>query len=99
MARLLPHIVGSRRVVRFPLAMVLLIAAVLLLTGSGRAAEKPGGHLLIVGGGLRPTNAAIYQRLVEHAGGKGRARFGVFRTASSSDVPAKRVMQTLEQYG
>ncbi len=79
--------------------IAILVAASLFAAGTSHAGEEPGGHLLIIGGGLRPDNAAIYERLVEYAGGKSHARFSVFRTASSSDVAAQRVLQTLVHYG
>ncbi|BAN49288.1 cyanophycinase [Metapseudomonas resinovorans] len=49
-----------------------------LLPGLAQAA----GALLLVGGGLKDDNAAIYQRLVQLAGGSGQARIGVITAAS-----------------
>lgn len=54
---------------------VLLIA---LLPGLGQAA----GALLLVGGGLKDDNAAIYQRFIQLAGGTGQAKIGVITAAS-----------------
>jgi len=42
------------------------------------------GNLVIIGGGLRPDNAPVFNQLIERAGGKERARFVILPTASSS---------------
>ena len=47
------------------------------------------GPLLLIGGGLKDDNAAIYQKLIQLAGGSGQARIGVITAASipESDDP------------
>lgn len=55
--------------------IVLLVA---LVPGLGHAA----GALLLVGGGLKDDNSAIYQRFIQLAGGSGQARIGVITAAS-----------------
>ena len=62
---------------------VLLIA--LLVGAQGHAAEAvaPKGSLVIIGGGLRGDNAAVWSRIVQLAGGEG-ARIAVFGAASSN---------------
>ena len=47
------------------------------------------GPLILVGGGLKDDNTAIYQRLIQLAGGSGQARIGVITAASipESDDP------------
>ena len=40
------------------------------------------GPLLLIGGGLKDDNAAIYQKLIQLAGGSGQARIGVITAAS-----------------
>lgn len=49
-----------------------------LIPGLGHAA----GALLLVGGGLKDDNAAIYQRFIQLAGGSGQAKIGVITAAS-----------------
>ncbi|MES2821348.1 MAG: cyanophycinase [Pseudomonadota bacterium] len=55
--------------------LVLLLA---LLPLSGYAA----GPLVLIGGGLKDDNAAIYQKIVQLAGGSGQARIGIITAAS-----------------
>jgi cyanophycinase len=61
-----------RKVCRHALLMIALIP------GFGHAA----GALLLVGGGLKDDNAAIYQRFIQLAGGSGQAKIGVITAAS-----------------
>ena len=77
----------------------------LLLTMAGAAgaqgvqSEAPKGSLVIAGGALRADNAAVWERIVELAGGEG-ARIAVFASASAS--PAKSAMfniNLLNRYG
>ncbi|OON59241.1 cyanophycinase [Massilia sp. KIM] len=51
--------------------------------GGSLAAEAPKGSLVIIGGGLRPDNAAVWGKIVELAGGKG-ARIAVFPSAAEN---------------
>jgi len=62
-----------------------LIGLALALSGigAGIAAEAPKGSLVIIGGGLRPENAAVWDKIVALAGGKG-ARIAVFPTAAEN---------------
>jgi cyanophycinase len=62
---------------------------VLLLSLSGlsilvpsSAAAATGKNLVLVGGGLQDSNAAIYDRIVALAGGRGVARIGIITAAS-----------------
>jgi cyanophycinase len=57
------------------------------------------GHLVIIGGGLRPENSQVFRRLVDYAGGIDRARFVVLPTASSSDRGAVEFCKSLQRYG
>lgn len=54
-----------------------LLLAVLLLAGApwsaAADAAAPKGSLVIIGGNLRPTNAPVWERIVQLAGGKVRA--------------------------
>ncbi len=63
------------------------------------AQESSGGHLVIVGGGLRPDNRAVFEKLVEFAGGAEAARFVVLPTASVSTVDSYDVCKYLTTYG
>ncbi|MEU6273751.1 cyanophycinase [Streptomyces populi] len=47
----------------------------------------PAGSLVLVGGGLKESNAQVYDEIINRAGGKGRARIGVLTAAS---VPASQ---------
>ena len=60
--------------------LLLLAAGTLVQAGEG---PPPKGTLVIIGGGLRPDNDAVWQRIVDLAGGKG-ARIAVFGSASAA---------------
>ncbi|WP_339081502.1 cyanophycinase [Pseudomonas sp. TMP9] len=53
-----------------------LLLALLPVTGYS------AGPLILIGGGLKDDNTAIYQRLIQLAGGSGQARIGVITAAS-----------------
>src|SRR5262245_58522244 len=72
---------------------------VFLLASISLGDEPRPGHLLIVGGGLRADNAAVYQRLVNYAGGPKDARIGILMTASKTPVGARHVASILTRYG
>ena len=78
-----------------------LILALALHPGpeAARAEAPQRGHLLIVGGGLRPDNAAVFGRLIDFAGGRDRARFGVLPIASKSQKSAQRFTENLVRHG
>ncbi len=70
------------------------------LVGMAKDTTTPGnGHLVIVGGGLRPNNRAVFEKLVEYAGGAERARFVVLPTASVSTVDSYDFCKYLIEYG
>ena len=78
---------------------VLLIA--LLVSAQSHAAQVPApkGSLVIIGGGLRGDNAAVWSRIVQLAGGEG-ARIAVFGAASSNPKNAGDVnVARLNTYG
>jgi cyanophycinase len=63
------------------------------------APDRPKGSLVIIGGGLRVTNAEVWEKVVALAGGKG-ARIAVLPTAAQN--PAKEASLTvdaLNRYG
>ncbi|WP_332848789.1 cyanophycinase [Massilia sp. S19_KUP03_FR1] len=73
-----------------------LLCLVLTLVTLGARAE---GSLVIVGGALRADNAAVWQRIVDLAGGKG-ARIAVVPAAAGNPTGSGgRVVQHLNQYG
>lgn len=66
------------------------------------AAETPTaqGKLVIVGGALRDSNAAVIERFIELAGGPENARIGIVPTASGQPVRnGMRFAATLQRYG
>ncbi|MES2758171.1 MAG: cyanophycinase [Pseudomonadota bacterium] len=66
---------------------------------AAEAAAGPKGSLVIVGGALRADNAAVWQRIVNLAGGEG-ARIAVFASASANpEKAAKFNMGLLNHYG
>ncbi|MGH8852956.1 MAG: cyanophycinase [Telluria sp.] len=82
------------------IANVLLAFALLAGQTLGAAeAAQPKGSLVIIGGALRGDNAAVWERIVQLAGGKG-ARIAVFASASASPEKAgKLLVDRFNQYG
>jgi cyanophycinase len=79
-------------------ALIRRFAFVLLLAVAGPALAEQG-TAIVIGGALRYDNAAVWQRVVDAAGGKG-ARIAVFGTASGNpEASAKRIVETLNRYG
>ncbi|THC42779.1 cyanophycinase [Massilia sp. Mn16-1_5] len=75
--------------------------AVALLTTPAEAAEVTAtkGSLVIIGGALRPDNAAVWERIVQLAGGKG-ARIAVFASASANpEKSGAALVDRLNKYG
>jgi cyanophycinase len=64
------------------------------VTGAARS-----GHLLIVGGGLRPENQPVFEKLIELAGGRAHARFAILPTASINIGDSHEFVKRLELYG
>ncbi len=83
-----------------PLLLWLLLGGLLGDASLLPAEESPScGKLFIIGGGLRPDNAAMYQRIIESAGGREHARLALFRCASESANPAREAGETFVRYG
>jgi cyanophycinase len=75
--------------------------AVALLSTPAKAAELPAakGSLVIIGGALRPDNAAVWERIVQLAGGQG-ARIAVFASASANpEKSGAALVERLNKYG
>ena len=81
-----------------PIAGSVALAFSLLAAVPAQAAELPvlTGSLVIIGGALRPDNAAVWERVVQLAGGPG-ARIAVF--ASASENPEKAGSALVERLG
>lgn len=63
------------------------------------AESPPKGSLVIIGGALRPDNGAVWERIVELAGGKG-ARIAVFASASANpEKSGAFLVERLNRYG
>lgn len=74
-----------------PLSLLLILS---LLTGC--AGPDRAGRLLIIGGGLRDENIAIYSRFIELAGP--HAVIGVVPTASGVERPGEETVRILTGY-
>jgi len=83
---------------RFAVSVVL--AAAMSAGMQVHAAEAaPRGSLVIIGGALRPDNAAVWERIVQLAGGQG-ARIAVFASASANPEKAgASLVERLNKYG
>ncbi|MDX1925540.1 MAG: cyanophycinase [Pirellulaceae bacterium] len=69
------------------------------VTGSQGAELQRNGHLVIIGGGLRPSNVHVFEKIIEYAGGVGDARFVVLPTASLLTQDAEDFCKYLTRYG
>lgn len=74
-------------------------ALILLSPLSAQAADSDRGRLLVIGGGLRPDNVAVYDRLLTHAGGRDKARIGILTMAGTSVQPGVQLSLTLRKMG
>lgn len=97
----MPHVVRVLRPVLracftwIPLALALLAGSPLMAA----EAPAPKGSLVIIGGALRGDNAAVWERMVALAGGKG-ARIAVFASASASpEQSGRHFVKRFAQYG
>jgi cyanophycinase len=87
-----------------PIAGSVALAAYVLtalLSTPAKAAELPAakGSLVIIGGALRPDNAAVWERIVQLAGGQG-ARIAVFASASANpEKSGAALVERLNKYG
>jgi cyanophycinase len=69
-------------VVRWTLLCSLLFGLALPFAAPSPTFAVAGKSLVLVGGGLKDDNAAIYNRIVALAGGPGQARIGIITAAS-----------------
>lgn len=63
--------------VGFALASLMLVSSAVLVVPADAA-----GNLVLVGGGLKDDNAAVYNKIVTMAGGRGVAKIGIITAAS-----------------
>lgn len=71
----------------------------LSLIMSTQSVAQSRGHLVIIGGGLRPDNVPVFQSLVQFAGGPEQARFVILPTASFSPKDSHLFAKELQLYG
>ena len=77
----------------------LLLACNVCWAAQAEVAPPPKGSLVIIGGALRGDNTAVWERMVQLAGGKG-ARIAVFASASASpDKAGKFLVDRFNAYG
>lgn len=78
--------------------ILLGLLSLLLFIGSGNAQQK--GNLLIAGGALNSDNKAVYEKMIELAGGADKAVFGIIPAASGAPVSSyESFKETLISYG
>lgn len=85
----------------FRFAVRFALAVAVFITNFTQAAEPvpAKGSLVIIGGNLRPDNAAVWERIVQLAGGK-RARIAVFASASATpERTGKSIVDRFKRYG
>ena len=80
-------------------ALFLFLAAACSRPALAADAPPPKGALVIIGGNLRPANGAVWERIVQLAGGKG-ARIAVFASASGyPERSGKSLVELFNKYG
>ena len=101
------HILISKSIPNsIPISILILIFTITGLTGCTEA-DTPTplplpdkGSLVLVGGALAASNAQVYQRFIELAGGALQARIAVVPAASSQPVKYfKQFQKDMERYG
>ena len=71
--------------------------ALAALLGAGAA---PAQTAIVIGGALRMDNDAVWQRIVDEAGGPGQARFAVLATAAANpELSARLIIDALTRHG
>jgi len=82
------------------LSFFLLAAARPALAAAGpNEVPLPKGSLVIIGGNLRPANGAVWERIIQQAGGKG-ARIAVFASASGyPERSGRSLVEVFNKYG
>jgi cyanophycinase len=76
-----------------------VVLVLMLFACAGSQAVEARGSLVIIGGALRPDNAAVWERIVQLAGGRG-ARIAVFASASATpEKTGQNLVARLKKYG
>lgn len=88
--------IASRLTLAF---LVCLLSTFMSHALSAQTPTATRGHLVIIGGGLRPDNTAVFQSLVQFAGGPETARFVILPTASFSQKDSQAFAKELQLYG
>ena len=85
---------------RRALNWLILVLSLHMTTVSPAQSPAPTrGHLVIIGGGLRPDNTPVFQSLISFAGGPEKARFVILPTASFSPKDSQLFAKELQLYG
>ncbi len=79
--------------------LALLLGAMMTSSTIAQGEATTRGHLVIIGGGLRPDNAPVFASLVGFAGGPEKARFVILPTASYSSRDSHLFAKELQLYG
>ena len=77
----------------------IMLVALVHFANVSQADQTTRGHLLIIGGGLRADNSAVYERMITYAGGPSKARFGILPTASANSKGAEKFAKRLAAHG
>ncbi|MFM2399673.1 MAG: hypothetical protein RL341_1830, partial [Pseudomonadota bacterium] len=86
---------------RIAWTVLLTMGSSMAIAAQEKSAEgsAPKGALIIIGGALRTDNAAVWERVVQLAGGKG-AKIAVLPTAASNpDKSGAQTVESLNRYG
>src|SRR5262249_37694005 len=91
------HRVMTTRFSRSPVTGGCAVFLFVLLGPRWTGSEQPRGSLLLIGGGLRSENEAVFRRFIDLAGGTERAWIGIVATADLE--PTSSVSVDLVRYG
>ena len=92
----------KKRILSLLLILVMVLSMASVITADpGAAASATGnkGSLVIVGGALASTNKAVYDKFIELAGGKDKAKIGIIPAASTNLRSSTAFKADLERYG
>lgn len=82
------------RLISIRLRVLFALAALL---GAGASSAQTA---IVIGGALRMDNDAVWQRIVDEAGGPGQARFAVLATAAANpELSARLIIDALKRHG
>ena len=88
---------GGMDAFRLIMLRLRVLFALAALLGAGTAAAQTA---IVIGGALRMDNDAVWQRIVDEAGGPGQARFAVLATAAANpELSARLIIDVLKRHG